>query len=441
MRVGDLIFKKRSGEPLTKNEVDYFITGYVRGDIPDYQMSALLMAIFFQGMTEEETLNLTNALVNSGETIDLSDISGFKVDKHSTGGVGDTTTLVLVPLVAAAGVPVAKLSGRSLGYTGGTLDKLESIPGLQTEMTVGELMVAVNKIGVAIAGQTGKLVPADKMLYALRDVTATVDSIPLIAASIMSKKLAAGADGIVIDVKIGDGAFLKRQEEGFTLARLMTAIGQGAGRRTAVAVTKMEQPLGRKVGNALEVEEAILTLHGEGPPDLKELCFALGSRMLTMAGAVENIDGGRAVLDRVLRSGEALQKFAELIDNQKGDGRVTEDLSLLPRAERIIAVRAVDEGFVCRLKAENIGRAAALLGAGRRKKGDPVDHTVGITVNKKIGDQVEKGETVALIHARDNASAGLIDEVEKMIRSACVLVETPVEKPALICGYMGWEND
>ncbi|MDY6826693.1 MAG: pyrimidine-nucleoside phosphorylase [Bacillota bacterium] len=441
MRAGDLIFKKRRGETLTKNEVDYLITGYVKGNVPDYQMSALLMAIFFQGMTDEETLNLTNALVNSGETIDLSNIPGFKVDKHSTGGVGDTTTLVLAPLVAAAGVPVAKLSGRSLGYTGGTLDKLESIPGLKTEMTVGELMAAVKKIGVAVAGQTGKLVPADKMLYALRDVTATVDSIPLIAASIMSKKIAAGTDGIVLDVKIGDGAFLKRQEEGFTLARLMTAVGRAAGRRTAVAITKMEQPLGRKVGNALEVEEAILTLRGEGPPDLEELCLTLGSRMLTMAGAAKNIDRGRAVLARILRSGEALQKFAELIENQKGDGRVTEDLSLLPRAERIIAVRAVNEGFICRLKAENIGRAAALLGAGRWKKGDPVDPAVGITVNKKIGDQVEKGETVALIHARDTASAGIIAEVEELIMSACVFVETPVGKPVLICGYVGWEND
>jgi len=411
MQAGDLIFKKRSGETLTKNEVDQLITGYVRGDIPDYQMSALLMAIFFQGMNEEETLDLTNALVNSGETIDLSDIPGFIVDKHSTGGVGDTTTLILAPLVASAGVPVAKLSGRSLGHTGGTLDKLESIPGLRTEMTVGELIAAVKKIGVAIAGQTGKLVPADKMLYALRDVTATVDSIPLIAASIMSKKLAAGADGFVLDVKIGDGAFIKRQEEGFTLARLMAAIGQGAGRRTAVVVTAMEQPLGRAVGNALEVEEAILTLRGEGPPDLEKLCLELGSRMLSMAGAADNIDGGKVVLDRALRSGAALQKFAER--------EITMD----------------------RLKAENIGRAVALLGAGRWKKSDPVDPAVGITVNKKIGDRAEKGEILALIHARDNTSAGVIDEVEKLIRSACMLVETPVEKPALICGYVGWEND
>ncbi|OPL10944.1 MAG: thymidine phosphorylase [Firmicutes bacterium ML8_F2] len=437
MQAGDLIFKKRSGETLTKNEVDQLITGYVRGDIPDYQMSALLMAIFFQGMNEEETLDLTNALVNSGETIDLSDIPGFIVDKHSTGGVGDTTTLILAPLVASAGVPVAKLSGRSLGHTGGTLDKLESIPGLRTEMTVGELIAAVKKIGVAIAGQTGKLVPADKMLYALRDVTATVDSIPLIAASIMSKKLAAGADGFVLDVKIGDGAFIKRQEEGFTLARLMAAIGQGAGRRTAVVVTAMEQPLGRAVGNALEVEEAILTLRGEGPPDLEKLCLELGSRMLSMAGAADNIDGGKVVLDRALRSGAALQKFAELIENQRGDGQVIEDLSLLPRAEKTIAVRAVNEGYVYRLKAENIGRAVALLGAGRWKKSDPVDPAVGITVNKKIGDRAEKGETLALIHARDNTSAGVIDEVEKLIRSACMLVETPVEKPALICGYVG----
>ncbi|MCJ7806287.1 MAG: thymidine phosphorylase, partial [Clostridia bacterium] len=340
MRVYDLILKKRNGAVLSRVEIEYLVAGYVDGSIPEYQMSALAMAIYFQGMNDEETLNLTMAMVNSGDTISLQEIAGVKVDKHSTGGVGDTTSLVLIPLVAAAGAPVAKLSGRGLGHTGGTLDKLESIPGFRTEMTVADLITAVKSIGVAVAGQTGNLVPADKMLYALRDVTATVDSKPLIAGSIMSKKLAAGADALVLDVKAGDGAFLKSREEAFDLAQAMVEIGNAAGRETVAVVTNMDQPLGRAVGNALEVEEAILTLRGEGPPDLEELCLVLGGWMLCLAGKIPDPEEGKAVLKKLIESGAALRKFKEMIKNQYGDDAVTENLALLPHTTNKINVKA-----------------------------------------------------------------------------------------------------
>ncbi|MFU8795568.1 MAG: pyrimidine-nucleoside phosphorylase, partial [Dethiobacteria bacterium] len=373
MRTYDLIIKKRNGFILTKAEIDFLISGYVDGSIPDYQMSALAMAIYFQGMNEEETLHLTMAMVNSGDTISLKKIPGIKVDKHSTGGVGDTTTLVLAPLVAAAGVPVAKLSGRGLGHTGGTLDKLESIPGFSTEMTVKELLAAVKNIGVAVAGQTGNLVPADKMLYALRDVTATVDSMPLIAGSIMSKKLAAGADALVLDVKSGDGAFLKDREQAFKLARAMVNIGNGAGRETVAVVTNMDQPLGRAVGNALEVEEAILTLRGEGPPDLEELCLVLGGWVLCLAGKTDSPVEGKEILKKLIDNGEALRKMKELISNQHGNDAVTENLHLLPHTTNRVKVKAVASGYIKRLKAEAIGVAAMTLGAGREKKDSIID--------------------------------------------------------------------
>ena len=436
MRVYDLILKKRNGLALTKAEIDYLINGYVKGDLPDYQMSALMMAIYFKGMNEEEILNLTGAMVNSGDTIDLSAIPGVKVDKHSTGGVGDTTTIVLAPLVAAAGAPVAKLSGRGLGHTGGTLDKLESIPGFRTEMSLDGLVAAVSQIGVAVAGQTGNLVPADKLLYALRDVTATVDSMPLIASSIMSKKLAAGADALVLDVKTGDGAFLKDQDTAFELARMMVSIGNGAGRKTVALVTNMDQPLGSAVGNALEVKEAIQTLKGEGPPDLEELCLILGSWMLTLAGKCSHPDQGRDLLVKTIASGSALEKFKEMVRQQHGNDAVAEDLTLLPQAGKVLAVKAPSGGYVQRLEAEAIGLAAMSLGAGRDNKDSVIDPAVGIVINKKIGDLVQAGESLATIHARVNAQAELLNSVQKMVIKAFELQDVMVEKEELILGVV-----
>jgi pyrimidine-nucleoside phosphorylase len=436
LRVYDLILKKRNGFTFNKAEIDYFIDGYVQGDIPDYQISALLMAIYFRGMDAEETLNLTRAMVNSGDTIDLKAIPGIKVDKHSTGGVGDTTTIVLAPLVAAAGAPVAKLSGRGLGHTGGTLDKLESIPGFRTEMSLDGLVAAVSEIGVAVAGQTGNLVPADKLLYALRDVTATVDSMPLIASSIMSKKLASGADALVLDVKTGDGAFLKDQDSAFELARMMVSIGNGAGRKTVALVTNMDQPLGSAVGNALEVSEAIQTLKGEGPPDLEELCFQLGSWMLTLAGKCAHPDQGRDLLVKAIANGSALEKFKEMVRQQHGNDAVAEDLSLLPQAGKKVAVTASSGGFVRRLEAEAIGLAAMILGAGRETKDSVIDPAVGIVLNKKIGDPVQANESLATIHARADVQAEQLAGVQKMIIEAYELQDDMVEKEELILGVV-----
>ncbi len=434
MRVYDLILKKRNGRELTAMEIDYLINGYVDGKIPDYQMSALAMAIYFQGMTEQETLNLTNTMIDSGETISLEAIPGIKVDKHSTGGVGDTTTLVLAPLVASAGAPVAKLSGRGLGHTGGTLDKLESIPGFSTDMTVADLVDAVKNIGVAVAGQTGNLVPADKMLYALRDVTATVDSMPLIAGSIMSKKLAAGADALVLDVKAGDGAFLKSKEEAFELARTMVSIGKGAGKKTVALVTNMDQPLGRAVGNALEVKEAIMTLRGEGPADLQELSLFLGGWMLTLAGKCSEPDEGKTMLLEAIKNGAAVQKFKELIRSQHGNDAVVDDFAILPHVANQIKVKSLRAGYVQRIKAETIGIAAMTLGAGRDTKDSQIDPAVGIILEKKVGDRVKIGEALAVIHARDDAPPEVIEAVEEMILIAYKLHNEQTEKADLIYG-------
>jgi pyrimidine-nucleoside phosphorylase len=434
LRAYDLIMKKRNGSVLTQAEIEHLVSGYANGRIPDYQMSALAMAIYFQGMNSEETLHLTMAMTNSGETISLQEIPGIKVDKHSTGGVGDTTTLVLAPLVAAAGVPVAKLSGRGLGHTGGTLDKLESIPGFCTEMTVTELITAVKNIGVAVAGQTGNLVPADKKLYALRDVTATVDSMPLIAASIMSKKLAAGADALVLDVKSGDGAFLKDRNDAFELARAMVDIGNGAGRETVAVVTNMDQPLGRAVGNALEVEEAILTLRGEGPSDLEELCLILGGWMLCLAGKSSCPEEGKVILKGLIKNGAALRKFKELIKNQHGDDTVTENISLLPHTVNRFHIGSTGEGYISRLKAESIGIAAMILGAGREKKDSIIDPAVGITLEKKVGDRIRADETLAVIHAREDAQPDLIYSVQEMILSAYEFQNEPLDKSPLVLG-------
>lgn len=436
MRVYDLILKKRNGGSLTADEINYLIKGYVAGDIPDYQISALAMAIYFRGLDETETLNLTRAMIDSGDTISLSAIRGIKVDKHSTGGVGDTTTLVLAPLVASAGAPVAKLSGRGLGHTGGTLDKLESIPGLSTEMSVTELIQAVKSIGVAVAGQTGNLVPADKLLYALRDVTATVDSLPLIAASIMSKKLAAGADALVLDVKSGDGAFLKSREEAVQLGHTMVSIGKGAGKKTVALITSMEQPLGCAIGNALEVREAIQTLRGEGPEDLAELCFTLGGWMLTLAGLCDGPGQGRSILIKKITEGAALAKFAEMVVSQHGNGKVAEDLAILPVADKIIRVKASRTGYVERLKAEAIGVAAMTLGAGREKKDSKIDPAAGIVLEKKLGDPVKSGETLAVLHLSKKLPAEHVDIARELVLSAYSLGSNPVQVEPLVNGVI-----
>ncbi len=436
MRVYDLILKKRNGSTLSKEEIDYLISGYVNGDIPDYQIAALAMAIYFQGMNEEETLHLTMAMMHSGDLIDLKEIPGTKVDKHSTGGVGDTTTLVLAPLVAAAGAPVAKLSGRGLGHTGGTLDKLESIPGFKTEMSVNDLIRAVKQIGVAVAGQTGNLVPADKLLYALRDVTATVDNKSLIAGSIMSKKLAAGADALVLDVKAGDGAFLKTREEAFALAELMVSIGNGAGRKTVALVTNMDQPLGRAVGNALEVKEAILTLRGEGPPDLEELCLQLGGWMLTLAGRSADHEEGREHLKTLISNGSAIEKFKEMIRNQQGNDQVVEHLDLLPSTDHEVAVVTAARGYISNLKAETIGLAAMNLGAGRERKDSVIDPAVGIILEKKVGDQVFPGDPLAKVFFNSQTSDQQITDLKQMIADAFSFQEEKIKKDQLILGFV-----
>ncbi len=428
MRMVDLIAKKRDGKALTKEEIEWIIRGYTNGDIPDYQMSALAMAIYFRGMTDEETAALTMAIVHSGEVIDLSRIRGVKVDKHSTGGVGDTTTLVLGPLVASVGVPVAKMSGRGLGHTGGTIDKLESVPGFHVEISKDEFIRLVNENGIAIIGQTGDLTPADKKLYALRDVTATVNSIPLIASSIMSKKIAAGADAIVLDVKTGAGAFMKELDEARRLARAMVDIGKRVGRRTMAVISDMNQPLGYAVGNALEVKEAIHTLKGNGPRDLTELCLTLGSHMVYLAEKAPSLDEARRLLEEAIRSGAAIAAFKTFLAAQGGDASVVDDLDKLPKAAYTSTVTAAADGYVAEMAADDIGTAAMWLGAGRAKKEDTIDLAVGIVLHKKIGDRVQKGEALATIHSN---RPDVLDVKEK-IEAAIQLSPQPVARPPLI---------
>ncbi|AUI37984.1 pyrimidine-nucleoside phosphorylase [Geobacillus sp. LEMMJ02] len=428
MRMVDLIAKKRDGKALTKEEIEWIVQGYTNGDIPDYQMSALAMAIYFRGMTEEETAALTMAMVHSGEMLDLSSIRGVKVDKHSTGGVGDTTTLVLGPLVASVGVPVAKMSGRGLGHTGGTIDKLESVPGFHVEISKDEFIRLVNENGIAIIGQTGDLTPADKKLYALRDVTATVNSIPLIASSIMSKKIAAGADAIVLDVKTGAGAFMKELDEARRLARAMVDIGKRVGRRTMAVISDMSQPLGYAVGNALEVKEAIETLKGDGPHDLTELCLTLGSHMVYLAEKAPSLDEARRLLEEAIRSGAAIAAFKTFLAAQGGDASVVDDLDKLPKAAYTSTVTAAADGYVAEMAADDIGTAAMWLGAGRAKKEDVIDLAVGIVLHKKIGDRVQKGEALATIHSN---RPDVLDVKEK-IEGAVRLSPQPVARPPLI---------
>lgn len=395
----DVIEKKRNGKTLTKEEIEVFIKGYTNGTIPDYQASAFLMAVYFKGMTAEEQAHLTMAMVESGDQIDLSAIEGVKVDKHSTGGVGDTTTLILVPLVAACGVPVAKMSGRGLGHTGGTLDKLEAIEGFHIELTKEQFVQQVNDLKLAVIGQSGNLTPADQKIYALRDVTATVDSIPLIASSIMSKKIAAGADAIVLDVKSGDGAFMKTMEDSKALAEAMVAIGNQVGRNTMAIISDMSQPLGNAIGNALEVKEAIETLQGKGPEDLTELCLVLGSQMVVLGGQAKTLEEARGLLKEVIENGKALALFADLIEAQGGNPEVVKDVSLLPKARYEIPVVAEKSGYVTKIEADDLGIAAMLLGAGRATKEDQIDLAVGIVLHKKVGDYVEAGEALVTLHA------------------------------------------
>lgn len=418
MRMVDIIIKKQNGKELTTEEIQFFVNGYTDGSIPDYQASALAMAIFFQDMSDRERADLTMAMVNSGETIDLSAIEGIKVDKHSTGGVGDTTTLVLAPLVAALDVPVAKMSGRGLGHTGGTIDKLEAIMGFHAELTKDEFIKLVNRDKVAVIGQSGNLTPADKKLYALRDVTGTVNSIPLIASSIMSKKIAAGADAIVLDVKTGAGAFMKTEEDAAELAKAMVRIGNNVGRQTMAVISDMSQPLGFAIGNALEVKEAIDTLKGEGPEDLHELVLTLGSQMVVLAKKADTLDEARAKLEEVMKNGKALEKFKDFLKNQGGDSSIVDDPSKLPQAAYQIDVPAKEAGVVSEIVADEIGVAAMLLGAGRATKEDEIDLAVGIMLRKKVGDKVEKGEPLVTLYANRENVDEVIAKVYDNIRIA-----------------------
>lgn len=428
MRMVDLIEKKRDGYALTKEEIQFIIQGYTTGEIPDYQMSAFAMAVFFQGMNEEETAELTMAMVHSGDTIDLSKIEGIKVDKHSTGGVGDTTTLMLGPLVASVGVPVAKMSGRGLGHTGGTIDKLESVPGFHVEISNEEFIELVNKNKLAVVGQSGNLTPADKKLYALRDVTATVNSIPLIASSIMSKKIAAGADAIVLDVKTGAGAFMKELDDAKALAKAMVEIGKRVGRKTMAIISDMSQPLGYAVGNALEVKEAIDTLRGEGPADLQELCLVLGSHMVYLAEKASSLEEARHLLENAIKDGSALETFKRFLTAQGGDASVVDDPSKLPQAKYQIELEAKEDGYVSKIVADEVGTAAMLLGAGRATKESAIDLAVGLVLRKKVGDAVKKGESLVTIYSNTEQ----IDEVKQLLTESIKISSNRVTPPTLI---------
>ncbi|MBC1546889.1 pyrimidine-nucleoside phosphorylase [Listeria sp. FSL L7-1435] len=416
MRMVDIISKKRDGKALSTEEIQFFIDGYTNGEIPDYQASALAMAIFFQDMNDQERADLTMAMVGSGDMIDLSAIEGIKVDKHSTGGVGDTTTLVLAPLVAAVGVPVAKMSGRGLGHTGGTIDKLESIEGFHIELDKKDFIDLVNRDKVAVIGQSGNLTPADKKMYALRDVTGTVNSIPLIASSIMSKKIAAGADAIVLDVKTGAGAFMKTDEDAENLANAMVRIGNNVGRNTMAVISDMSQPLGEAIGNALEVKEAIDTLKGQGPEDLTELVLVLGSQMVVLAKQAETLEEARAKLIEVMENGAALEKFKTFLSNQGGDASIVDHPEKLPQAKYQIEVPAKTSGFVSQIVADEIGIAAMILGAGRATKEDEINLAVGLMLRKKVGDAVKEGESLVTIFADqedvENVKAKIYENIQ-----------------------------
>lgn len=427
MRMYDLIMKKRDGFALSEEEINYMVKGYTDGSIPDYQMSAMMMAIYFKGMDEKETLALTMAMEKSGDELDLSKIKGIKVDKHSTGGVGDKTSLALAPMVAAVGIPVAKMSGRGLGHTGGTIDKLESFPGFSTEISTEKFVENVNRIGIAIMGQTASLAPADKKLYALRDVTATVDNMSLIASSIMSKKLAAGADAIVLDVKTGSGAFMKKEEDAFALAKEMVKIGNGAGRKTSAIVSDMDQPLGYAIGNALEVEEAINTLKGKGPDDFLELCLTLGSQMLMAGGKASEEKEARQMLLKTIEEGSALKKLAEFVEAQGGDAAAVYDTALLPKASLQRNLYARTEGFVSHIACDEAGICSLLLGGGRETKESRIDLSVGIVLQKKVGDFVKENESLAVLYANDEEKLSVAEK--RLQRAFQIGREKPDKKP------------
>lgn len=433
MRMYDLIMKKRNGGSLNEEEIRFMIQNYTNGDIPDYQMSAMMMAIYFQGMNEEETLHLTMEMAKSGDMLDLSSIHGIKVDKHSTGGVGDKTSLALAPMVAACGIPVAKMSGRGLGHTGGTIDKLESFPGFSTSIETDQFIRQVNDIGIAIMGQTKDLAPADKKLYALRDVTATVDNMSLIASSIMSKKLASGADAIVLDVKTGSGAFMKKEGDSFALAKEMVRIGRGAGRATTAVISDMDQPLGLAVGNALEVREAIETLMGKGPEDFVELCLTLGAEMVVAGGKATDREEARVMLQEKIADGSALDKLAAFVEAQGGDSSFVYHPEKLKIASYTREIKAEKDGFVTGIVCDEVGICSLILGGGRETKESEIDLSVGIVLKKKIGDQVVKDDVLAVLYANDETKA---KEAEKRYLKACHIGDTPVSKPILIKGII-----
>lgn len=428
MRMVDLIQKKKDGYELSDEEIHYIIEGYTKGSIPDYQMSAWMMAVCFQGLTHQETVTLTKEMMHSGDVIDLSAIKGIKVDKHSTGGVGDKTSLVLGPIVAACGVPVAKMSGRGLGHTGGTLDKLESIPGFHIFLSDEDFVRQVNDCHLAIIGQTAKLVPADKKMYALRDVTATVSCIPLIASSIMSKKLAAGSDAILLDVKYGDGAFMKTKEDARKLAKTMIEIGKSLGKDTRATISNMSQPLGNAIGNSLEVKEAINTLRGNGPEDLLELCLEAGSHMLIQAKKTDSLLEARKMLEEAIRQRTALKVLAKMVKAQKGDDAYINHPELFEKAKEVIPVYSTQSGYVKDLHALNLGLVSMKLGGGRQKTDDNIDHRVGLVLQKKIGDYVRKDDVLVYVHT----NTGLSEELKQEILDVYTFQDEYVEKPTLI---------
>ena len=425
----DIIRKKRAGLELNEEEIRFFVNGVVDGSFADYQAAALLMAICIRVMSDRETLSLTLAMAKSGDTLNLSDIPGVKADKHSTGGVGDTTSLVLVPLVACCGVKMAKMSGRGLGFTGGTLDKMESIPGMRVDLSIDQFKKQVTDIGCAIIGQTAELAPADKVLYALRDVTATVDCMPLIVSSILSKKLASGCDVVVLDTKTGAGAIMESEEESKRLAETMVRIGKLSGKKFSALITDMDQPLGNYIGNALEVEEAIDILSGRAGGDLKEVALILGGHILKNSGMVLSVEQGVKMLEEKIASGEGLRKFAEMIAAQGGNPRVCDDTGLLPKARTLIDIKAEQEGYVHSMVTSNIGNAAKLLGAGREKKTDPIDFSVGIVMKKRVGDPVKKGDVLCTMHVGEHSDRmGAYNLLKKSIH---ISAGKPERKPLI----------